>query len=197
VRAEDAAVDVCLVDDDVAEVVEHVPPAVVVGQHADVKHVRIGEDRVGETANVPAPLDLGVAVVDRGTQPFQLELGQCSSLVLRERLRRVEVERARARLGRDRAQHREVEGQRLPRRRARRDDDVPAARCGLPGFGLVAPDGGDSLPHERRDEKWVDPLGQRLRASRASLLDRAVRHLLHREQVVPRRRLRDRGHDRY
>jgi hypothetical protein len=65
VRAEDAAVDVCLVDDDIAQVVEHVRPAVVVRQHADVQHVRVGEDRVGEAADVPAPLDLGVAVVDR------------------------------------------------------------------------------------------------------------------------------------
>ena len=49
VRAEDAAVDVRLVDDDVAEVREHVAPAVVVRQDADVEHVRVREDRRSPT----------------------------------------------------------------------------------------------------------------------------------------------------
>ena len=49
VRAEDAAVDVRLVDDDVAQVREHVAPAVVVREHADVEHVRVGQDRRSPT----------------------------------------------------------------------------------------------------------------------------------------------------
>ncbi len=53
VRAEDAPVDVRLVDDDVTEVREHVAPAVVVRQDADVEHVRVGQDR-GSTTCGPA-----------------------------------------------------------------------------------------------------------------------------------------------
>ena len=45
-RAEDAAVDVRLVDDDEAQVRENVSPAVVVREHADVEHVRVREDDV-------------------------------------------------------------------------------------------------------------------------------------------------------
>jgi hypothetical protein len=56
VRAEDAAVDVRLVDDDVAQVVQHVRPTVVVRQHADVEHVGVREDDVRPAADLPAAL---------------------------------------------------------------------------------------------------------------------------------------------
>jgi hypothetical protein len=46
VRAEDAAVDVRLVDHHPGQVGQHVAPVAVVGQHADVEHVRVGEDQV-------------------------------------------------------------------------------------------------------------------------------------------------------
>ena len=65
VRPEDAAVDVRLVHDHVAEVLEDVAPAVVVRQDPDVEHVRVREDDVRPLADLPAPLGLGVAVVDR------------------------------------------------------------------------------------------------------------------------------------
>ena len=69
VGAEDAPVDVRLVDDDVAEVLEDVPPAVVVREDAHVEHVRVREDDVRPLADLPAALGLGVAVVDRRPQP--------------------------------------------------------------------------------------------------------------------------------
>ena len=59
-RAEDAAVHVSLVDDDVLEVREHVAPAVVMGQDAEVQHVRVGEDRVRPRPHL-APLVDGVS----------------------------------------------------------------------------------------------------------------------------------------
>jgi hypothetical protein len=127
VRAEDAAVDVRLVDDDVAEVREHVSPAVVVREDADVEHVRVREDEVRPLADLPAALARRVAVVDRRLQALEPQLAERARLVLRERLRRVEVERARLRLARDRVEHGQVERERLPGRRARRDDDVLAA----------------------------------------------------------------------
>ena len=72
VRAEDAAVHVRLVDDDVAEVREDVAPAVVVRQDADVEHVRVREDEVRPLADLPAALARRVAVVDRGPQALEL-----------------------------------------------------------------------------------------------------------------------------
>ena len=73
VRAEDAAVDVRLVDDDVGQVREHVSPAVVVRQDADVEHVGVGEDEVRPLADLPAALGLGVAVVDRRAEARDLQ----------------------------------------------------------------------------------------------------------------------------
>jgi hypothetical protein len=70
-RAEDAAVHVRLVDDDVAEVVEHVPPAVVMWEDADVEHVRVREDQVRPPTDLPAPLGWCVAVVDRLSHSLQ------------------------------------------------------------------------------------------------------------------------------
>ena len=65
VRAEDAAVDVRLVDDDEAEVVEEVAPQVVSRQDADVEHVRVREHEVRPAADLAPPLGRRVPVVDR------------------------------------------------------------------------------------------------------------------------------------
>ena len=73
-----------------------------------------------------------VAVVDRGAQLGQPERAERAELVLRQRLGRVEVERALLRLARERVEHGQVEGERLAARGAGRDDDVLAARGRLP-----------------------------------------------------------------
>jgi hypothetical protein len=65
VRAEHAAVDVRLVDHDPGEVREQVAPVAVVRKHANVQHVRVGEDQVRAVADGAALLTRGVAVVDR------------------------------------------------------------------------------------------------------------------------------------
>ena len=65
VRAEHAAVDVGLVDDDDREVREQLGPGGVVGEDADVEHVGVGEHDVRAPADVRARLARGVAVVDR------------------------------------------------------------------------------------------------------------------------------------
>ena len=96
VRAEHAAVDVRLVDDDDREVREQLGPGGVVGEDADVEHVGVGEHDVRAPADVRARLTRGVAVVDRGTHLLgQAEGAQRAGLVLGECLGRVEVERAR------------------------------------------------------------------------------------------------------
>ena len=186
-RAEDAAVDVRLVDDDVAEVREDVSPAVVVREDADVEHVRVREDDVRPLADLPAPLARRVAVVDRGPEPLQPELRERARLILRERLRRVEVERACLRLARDRVEDGQVERERLPRRGAGRDDDVLAALRGLPGLGLVSVERRDAGRDERGRDARVEVVRQRLELRLARGLDTRVRDLLALEEVRPAR----------
>ena len=65
VGAEDAAVDVRLVDHDDGEVGEEVRPRGVVGQDPDVEHVGVREHEVRPPADGQALLAPGVAVVDR------------------------------------------------------------------------------------------------------------------------------------
>ena len=98
VGAEDPAVDVRLVDHHVREVARDVGQRAWFGQHPDVQHVRVGQDGLARAADARAPL--------RGVSP-SYSAGRSAGaqaeparLVLGEGLRRVEVERARARLAR-------------------------------------------------------------------------------------------------
>ena len=194
VRSEDAAVDVRLVDDDVAQVVEHVSPAVVVREDADVEHVGVRQDHVRGLADLRPPLGLGVAVVDRGANPAEAQPGETPRLVLGQRLRRVEVQRPRGRLPRDRVEHGEVEGERLPRRGCRRDDHVLTSRGRLPGLALLRVEAVDAARGEGRCDARVEVGGKRLEAGVAWRLARAGGELLAEEQVVPgtRQRVRPR-----
>ena len=88
VRAEDAAVHVSLVDDDVLEVREHVAPAVVMGKDAKVEHVRVGEDGVRPRPHLAPLVDRRVAVVDRRAHAGHAKSGEAARLILRERLGR-------------------------------------------------------------------------------------------------------------
>ena len=128
VGAEDASVDVRLVDDDVAQPRQHLSPVAVVGQDADVEHVGVGQDQVRAAADRRALLARRVAVVDRVPQAARSDLGQLARLVLGERLGRIEVDRAGGVVAGDRVEHRHVEGERLARGGAARDDHVLASR---------------------------------------------------------------------
>ncbi len=183
VRAEDAAVDVRFVHDHEGEVRQHVAPAVVVWQDADVEHVGVREDHVRPLANLPAALGRGVAVVDRGPQARQAERGERAQLVLRKRLGRVEVERPLLRLAGQRVEHRQVERERLPGGRAGRDDQVLAPRGRVPRFCLVRVELLDSLCRERLPHARVQLLGQRRRERLASGLGAEVGQLLALEQI--------------
>ena len=184
-RPEDAAVDVRLVDDDEAEVREHVAPAVVMRQHAHVEHVGIGQDDVRPLADLPPPLALGVAVVDRRLHPLEAERLQCSRLVLREGLRRVQVERATLWFPREQVEHRQVEREALPARRARCDDRVAAGAQRLPRLGLVGVERGDPLRDERRRDARVEVVRERLALTGTRRLDHEVRQLLTDQDLLP------------
>ncbi len=195
VRAEHAAVHVRLVDDDVAQVREHVAPAIVVREHADMEHVRVRQDDIGPLADLPAALTLGVAVVDRRLHALQPERGQRPCLVLRERLGRVEVERPALRLACEQIEDGQVEGKALPARGARRDDRVAAPAERFPGLGLVGVEAGDSLGDERRGDSRVEVVWERLGAAVSGRLDREVRKLRALQEVEPGRG--DDTHDLY
>jgi hypothetical protein len=153
VRAEDAAIHMRFVDNDVAQVREDVTPAVVVRQHPDMEHVRVGEDQVRPLADLPALLGRGVTVVDGGLDSGRLELGERSDLILRERLRRVEIQRSLLGIAREPVQHGQVEGQRLAGGSPRRDDQVLAAPRRFPRLGLVR----EELPDTGRSERVAHP----------------------------------------
>jgi hypothetical protein len=74
----------------------------VVRQDAHVQHVRVRQDQVRALTDRAALLARRVAVVDRVAQERRPQLVQLACLVLGERLRRVDVDRARARVARER-----------------------------------------------------------------------------------------------
>ena len=109
----------------------------MVRQNSHVEHVRVRENDVGPLADLPATIRRGVAVVDRGADVRGVQLRERARLVLRQRLRGVEVERPGLRFTGDRVQHRQVEAERLPGCRARGQDHVLAAPGCVPGCALV------------------------------------------------------------
>ena len=62
---------------------------------------------------------------------------QLGELILRERLGRKQIQRARRRVAQDRAQHRRVVAERLPRRGRRRHHDVTAGKRMVDRHGLM------------------------------------------------------------
>src|SRR5207249_32025 len=95
------------------------------------------------------------AVDDRALADAGLahELAEARLLIARERLRRIEVERARVGILRERLHHREVEAEALAARRRRRDDD--AAMRERAGRGLARPGRVDGRPRDRAPRSAV------------------------------------------
>ena len=137
-RAEHAAVHVRLVDHHDREVGEEVAPRGVVREDRQVQHVRVGEHDVRPPPDRRALLARRVAVVDRRPRPLHAERVQRARLVLRERLRRVEVQRPRPRVAAQHVERRQVEAQRLAGRGAGGDDRRPGPG-GVQRLGLVRP----------------------------------------------------------
>ncbi len=109
VRTEHASVDMCLVDDDVTQVVQDVGPAIMVRQNADVEHVGVGENDIRPLPDLPATFARCVAVVDRRADVRCVQLGQCARLILGQRLCRIEIERPALGLAGDSVEDRKVE----------------------------------------------------------------------------------------
>ena len=76
---------------------------------------------------------------------------QLGELILRERLGRKQIQRARGRILQDRVQHRRVVTERLARRRRRDRDDVAAGEHVLERFRLMGIELLDAASRQRRD----------------------------------------------
>ena len=160
VAAEDTAVDVCLVDDDVREAAKHLGPARVVREDPEVQHVRVREDGVAPLARERSSLAWRVPVVERRPQT-ETQLRQPPRLILREGLRRTEVQGACAAPLEQLLHEGERVGERLAARRPRDDADVLAGACELVGLGLVRVELGDALRDQRGYHARIDVRGQR------------------------------------
>src|SRR5216684_9045896 len=96
--AEDAAVSVQFVENDVAEIFKKARPARVMREDAGVQHVRIGQDNVAFFANGSAGVTGRIAVVSVNPEAiFQalIQVVEFGELVLREGFSGKEIESAR------------------------------------------------------------------------------------------------------
>lgn len=168
VGAEDAAVGVAFVDDDVAQRAQEGGPAGVGGEYPAVQHVRVGEYVVGVLTYPFAFLDGGVAVVHGGPHAVAERCGERlhgTALVGGERLRRGEVQGGRApavgclRAVQECGEHRRQVGEGLAGRGAGGDHDGFAVQGVLGGGGLVGPRVVDPGQLNGVDHFWPDAIG--------------------------------------
>ncbi len=165
VRAEDAAVDVALVDDDVAQPPQERRPALVQREQRVVHEVGVGEHEVGVVADPAALLAGGVAVVGRGPDAGHGHGLDAGELVCGERLGRGEVERGGSPPGRrgrtlhERGQHGQEVAQALARGGPGGHDDVRAGVGQVGCLALVRPQGRDPGAGARRIHGGVHPVG--------------------------------------
>jgi hypothetical protein len=159
-----------LVDHDDREVGEEVRPELVVGQDPRVEHVGVGQDEVRPAADRGALLARRVAVVDRRAHGLaEPERVDRPRLVLGERLRGVQVERARLAVAAQHVQRRQVEAQRLARGSAGRDDRRPRPRS-LQRLRLVGVELIDPGAPQTREQLGVQVVGQRRQLGRPGAL---------------------------
>ncbi len=171
-RAEDAAIDVRLVDDDRGQVREQLPPGGVVGEDPDVEHVGICEDQIGAPPDLRTRLTRRVSVVDRGAHRVaEAERADRARLVLGERLRRVQIERARTAIAHQDVEHRQVEAQRLAGGRAGRRDRRAVHGCEQ-RLELMVVEAFDTAAPQRLDQARMEPIGKLAPARGAAMLER-------------------------
>ena len=162
-RAEDPPVDVQLVDDDVAEILQRARPARVMRQHPGVQHVGVREDDARPLASRTARVARRISVVDHGAgvrTGRAHELSQPGLLIPGQRLRRVEVDGSRVSAFGQRLEDRDVKAETLAARRRRGDHDMTAGQRGLDGARLVGIEAADTAPLERPADSRVEPGGQ-------------------------------------
>ena len=176
--AEDAAVDVRLVEHHEAQVVQVLGPALVAGEDADVEHVGVAEQDRGRAPQQGARVLRRVAVVDRrdgrlDARRVEPERAQLARLVLGQRLGGEEEERAALRVARVVVEHGQLVAEALAAGGAGADHHVLAGPQGVVGGALVAVQALDAGREERFAQRGRQVRGQLRRAAPARGL---VRH---------------------
>ena len=170
VAAKHAAVGMQFVDDDELEVLEQLGPAWMVREDPGVQHVGIAEDDLSLAADGAARILRRVAVVgvhadlmlfasnfaDGADQFVQLR-----HLILRQRLGREQIQRARCRVLQDAIENWQVVAERLARRGRCGDHHLLALGNEIEGLGLVRVELLDTSRLERRAQARVDAGGKR------------------------------------
>ena len=161
--AEDAAIGVQFVDDDVAQIFEQARPAGVVRKDAGVQHVGIGQHDVGFFADGFAGVAGCVAVVGEDAEAIVealVQIVEFGELVLRERLGGKEIEGAGVGVFEDRVQDRQVVAEGLAGGGGRDDDDVFSGVGEFGGCGLVGVGAANAFGGVGGDQVGVDPGGE-------------------------------------
>ena len=157
VRPEQPPVGVALVEHHVAQAAQEGRPAGVLRQQRAVHHVRVAEQPARVAAR-PVPLGVrSVPVERRGPDIGQPERLDCPQLVGGQRLGRREVQRRRAPVVGERRQHRQLVGQRLPRRGPGGHHDVVPGVREVGCAGLMAPRPVNAPFLERGAHRGRDP----------------------------------------
>ena len=148
-----------LVDDDEIEMLKDAAPAGVVGQDARVEHIGIGEDDVSGGADRLARGSRRVAIEGEKLHPGLRGAGQLFEfdvLILRERLRRIEIDRTTIGVLEQALQHGQIEAQRLARRCGSDDDDIAASAHSIKGGGLVRIEALDTALAQGTDQPRIE-----------------------------------------
>ena len=138
--AEETAVGVQLVDDDVLDAREQAPPARVVRQHAGVEHVRVRHHDVAALLDRGAAAGRRVAVVGVDLEVDRkagLERAKLRELVLGEGLGREEIDGAALRVFEQPLENGQVVAERLAARGGCHHDEVLTLSDGGISLGLV------------------------------------------------------------
>ncbi len=162
VATEHAPVRVQLVQHDELQVAKEVRPARVVRQDAHVKHVGVGDDDAALAPDLRTLAGGCVAVIDieRDLHPGverAYQLAKRRRLILRERLRREEVQRRRARVVQYVLDGGQVIGQRLAGRCAGHQHDVLPGKHRLDGLRLMHVQRRHAAPAHKVHQPRVEP----------------------------------------
>ncbi len=159
--AEDAAVGVRLIDDDVANLLEELEPLGVVGQDGRAQHVRIGDDYLACLAHDGPDGGRRVTVVDGRREVHAGQPGQVpelSELVLAERLGGEEVQRPRRGILRDGLQDGQVVAERFARCGGRHDGHILPGSQRLECLRLMAVQRADASSLQGAHETRLQPV---------------------------------------
>ena len=177
IRAENAAVDMDLIANDVSQIRKEPGPAGVIGQNPRVQHVGIGEDESRLIPQLTSLSGRGVAIVGPGAElEFRcvpLNPLQVLELVLRQRLGREEEKGGRRRIVQQAFENGDQVAVGLAAGRTGHHDQIFIPPGPGERFGLVDVELSDALPRQRAPQRLGQSIGEfgELGFSRGNRLD--------------------------